>query len=78
MELEQLIEDGVSGYLMKIDQPQELVESIRKINEMSEQEILQMVENAKKVTERFAPEEIYKKVMIFYESIIHKKTGREV
>lgn len=75
---EQLIEDGVSGYLMKIDQPQELVESIRKINEMSEQEILQMVENAKKVTERFAPEEIYKKVMIFYESIIHKKTGREV
>jgi len=74
---EQLIEDGVSGYLIGIDKPQELVEAIVKMNKLSKQEMSQMEERAKEVTRRFDPEETYKKVIDFYKDVINKNMRRK-
>ncbi len=74
---EQLIEDGVSGYLIGIDKPQELVEAIVKMNKLSKQEMSQMEERAKEVTRRFNPEETYKKVIDFYKDVINKNMRRK-
>lgn len=74
---EQLIEDGVSGYLIGIDNPEELIEAVYKVNGLSEEEMRKMEKAAQKVTKRFEPEETYQRVIRYYEDIIKKKTGRE-
>lgn len=74
---EQLIEDGVSGYLVGIDCPEELIAAVFKVNALSEDERRQMEDRAKEVTGRFEPEETYKRVIRYYEDIIREKAGRE-
>lgn len=75
---EQLIEDGVSGYLVGIDCPEELTAAVLKANALSEDEMRQMEDKAKEVTGRFEPEETYKRVIRYYEDIIREKARREL
>lgn len=69
---EQLIEDGISGFLVKIDNSEELIEAVEKINCLNEEERTQIGSNAKKSTERFSPENIYQQLINYYTEVIRK------
>lgn len=67
---EQLIVDGESGFLIEIDDKKGLVDAIQKINLLDEDERIQMCRAARAVTERFAPEQTYEKMMHYYGKIV--------
>lgn len=67
---EQFIEDGVSGYLVAIDDTDELYNTIVKINQLDGEERKRIGDNASRITERFNPEMIYRKIMQYYLNVI--------
>ena len=69
---EQFIEDGISGYLIDIDDTKELIGAIKKIEQLSEKARMDMCSEAMKITKRFEPEKIYQCIMKYYMNIVGK------
>lgn len=67
---EQLIEDGVSGFLCERDNPESYFNAIIEVLKMSEEEKRQMGLKAQKVTERLNPQTIYNQFLEYYEKVI--------
>lgn len=67
---EQFIKDGVSGYLIDIDDTEGLTEAIGKIGALSEAERRNMCREAREITKRFEPEEIYQSIIEYYTRVI--------
>lgn len=75
---EQLIEDGVSGYLIEVDNATELADAVKKAAGLNEQERERMCCEAKKITHRFGAEQIYQSIIYYYSEIIRRTTGRKL
>lgn len=71
----QLIEDGVSGYLIDIDDAAGLAAACQKINALTEVQRRQMGTRAAETAERFAPEKIYDQMIAYYQELI-AESGR--
>lgn len=69
---EQFIEDGISGYLIDIDDTEGLIDAINKIGLLNEKERINMCSEAMKITERFEPEKIYQCIMEYYMNVVGK------
>lgn len=67
---EQLITDGVSGYLIDKDCPDQLADKVRSLNALTQQEYQEMCEQARAAAERFAPETAYNNLMQYYQSVL--------
>jgi len=73
---EQFIEDGISGYLMDIDDKKGLIDAIDKVTNMSEDEKNRMSIRAMGITKRFEPEKVYQSIISYYEKVIEEKKGK--
>lgn len=73
---DQFIENGISGYLIDIDDAEGLFGAIVEINRLNEETREQMCKEAMKITRRFEPENIYQKVVEYYTEVIKK--GRKI
>ena len=69
---EQLIEDGVNGFLRERDNPDSFLEGIEEALSLSESEKKAMSENAKKTVERLSPDNIYKQYLAYYQKVIQE------
>lgn len=69
---EQLIEDGVNGFLRERDNPDSFLEGIETALSLSEEEKEVMSENAKKTVERLSPDNIYKQYLAYYQKVIQE------
>lgn len=69
---EQLIEDGVNGFLRERDNPDSFLEGIEKALSLSESEKKVISENAKKTVERLSPDNIYKQYLAYYQKVIQE------
>lgn len=67
---EQLIEDGVSGFLCQSNDKESFVHGIAKALELSEKERSQMSLNAQKSVEKLEPQKVYMNYLKYYEEII--------
>ena len=67
---EQLINDGVSGYLCERDNPQSLLECMDKVMNMTEEQRKVMEQRAKLRTEEMDGENIYRQLIIAYEGVL--------
>lgn len=67
---EQLIDDGVSGYLCERDEPQSLLECMNKVMNMTEEQKKVMEFKAKLRTREMDGENIYRQLMIIYEKTL--------
>ncbi len=67
---EQLIDDGVNGFLIDIDDSEGLKRTIIDICELDEETKAQIGNEARKTTERFNPENTYRIVEDYYGNII--------
>ena len=67
---EQLIQDGVNGFLMDIDSPASLAKAAARMEAMSETERDAVRTAAMKTTERFNPENVYTNMYSYYTSVI--------
>lgn len=70
---DQLIENKESGILIQRDSPRELVEAVRYVMSMSEEERAQMGQKAILRIQRMKPEIIYNELMEFYQDVIGKQ-----
>lgn len=69
---EQLIEDGVNGYLRERDNPDSFLEGIEEALSLSEEEKKVMSKNAKKTVERLNTDNIYKQYLNYYQKVIEE------
>lgn len=69
---EQLITDGVSGYLIERDRPDELAEKAACLNALSDEGYLAMSNEARKAAQRFDPESAYNNLMQYYQSVLRQ------
>lgn len=69
---EQLIEDNVSGYLVEVDNPEEMKKAIDNYNQLDDVDKKRMGEEAKEVTKRFEPEAIYNQIINYYMDILKR------
>lgn len=69
---EQFIEDGISGYLMNIDDAEGLLAAIEKVGKLSEEARETMQREAMKITKRFEAEKVYQCIMNYYMNIVEK------
>lgn len=69
---EQFIEDGISGYLMEIDDVEGLVTAIGKVEKLGKEARENMCREAMKITKRFEPEKVYRSVIEYYTNIVRK------
>jgi glycosyltransferase involved in cell wall biosynthesis len=67
---EQLIEDGVSGFLCERDNPDSFLKGIDRALGMSENEKINMSKNAVEVTNRLSPDNIYERYLEYYQRVI--------
>ncbi|HOQ38533.1 MAG TPA: glycosyltransferase family 4 protein [Acetivibrio sp.] len=67
---EQLITDGVNGFLSVVDSPESLKSCIDKVMSMEEAELIKMGEAARARVEKMAPEIIYQQVYELYQRTI--------
>lgn len=67
---EQLIRDGVSGFLCDIDDSQSLLGKMLKVAKLSSEEKNIIEDNAIKTIQRMSSEEIYKKMIKVYNSVL--------
>lgn len=67
---EQLIEDGVSGFLCERDNPDSFLNGIDRALGMSENERIKMSQKAVEVTKRLSPDNIYEKYLECYQKVI--------
>ncbi|MBR3606517.1 MAG: glycosyltransferase family 4 protein [Lachnospiraceae bacterium] len=73
---EQLIEDKKSGLLIDIDDVKGMVERIQMVNRMNDRQRLELSNNAKEVTKRFAPEKVYQSLINYYDSVVKEWNGK--
>ena len=69
---EQLIEDGKNGFLIRIDDADDMIKKIELINEMNDLQKKELSDNAKETTKRFAPDIIYSGLTSYYDSIVRE------
>lgn len=67
---EQLITDGMSGYLIDKDRPDQLADKVQCLNSLTPQEYQEMCERARVTAQRFEPERAYNNLMQYYQSIL--------
>lgn len=67
---EQLITDGVSGYLVEKDRPDQLAEKTACLNALSEEAYQQMCDEASKAAQRFGPETAYSNLIQYYQKVL--------
>lgn len=70
---EQLIEDGVSGFLCEIDSPENLFEAVQKILGLPAEDRNQIGERAAQRIEELCPENAVAKLIDFYRSVVASK-----
>ena len=70
---DQLIEDGVSGYLCEKDNCKELLQAIEKVLSLSEADIKRLETNAIKRIELLKPQYVVKELVDFYYEVINKQ-----
>lgn len=70
---DQLIVDRENGLLIQRDNPGQLIEAIRYLNGLTEEQRNIMGEKAKQRTEMMEPDKIYRQVIQFYEQVIERK-----
>lgn len=68
--VEQLITDGVNGFLTEIDNGSELLEKIAYVMGLGEDERKHIEDNAKERVRDLTPEKVYQKMMIIYEKVM--------
>lgn len=71
--ISQLIKDGYNGFLIEQNNPQKLVDKIKDVLELSEEEKSRVSVNATKRIQRMCPRNFYKYMMIYYQGIINSK-----
>lgn len=69
---EQLIQDGVNGFLRERDNSNSFLEGIETVLSLSEEEKETISENAKKTVERLSPENIYNQYLNYYQKVIRE------
>ena len=67
---EELIEDGVNGFLCQSNDKGSFMQGIVKALELREEEKEQMSRNAKKSVERLEPQKVYKNFLNYYQKVI--------
>lgn len=67
---EQLITDGVNGYLGNMDEPSSYLSAIQKVLNLKDEQKKQMEENAYKTILRLSPDCIYHQYRRFYQKVI--------
>ena len=67
---EQLIEDGVNGFLRERDNSDSFLEGIERAIALSEEEKEKVSINAKRTVERLSPDNIYEKYLNYYQKVI--------
>lgn len=67
---EQIIEDGVSGFLCEIDNANSFLLGINRALDLSDKEKKEMSDNAKRIIDRLSPDRIYQKYIDYYEYVI--------
>lgn len=74
---EQLIDDGQSGFLCRVDDPDHLLEMTERMLRMTDGERLIMGRHAAERINDLAPEKIGKELVNFYERVIVTRKGRK-
>lgn len=74
--ISQLIKDGYNGFLIEQDNPEKLVNKIKEVLELSEDEKKRISENASKRIRKMCPENFYRYMMDYYQEIITGKMQR--
>lgn len=67
---EQLIIDGVNGFLCERDNPNSFLNSVEQVLSLSEEEQDRLSENAKKTVARLNPDNIYEQYLNYYQKVI--------
>lgn len=67
---EQLIKDGVNGFLRERDNPDSFLEGIERVLALREEEKGKMSQNAKQTVERLTPGNIYEQYLNYYQKVI--------
>lgn len=67
---EQLIDDGISGFLCERDDPDNLLSIMIKLMNMTEEEKLVMGERAKERTRQMSDDKIYRQLISIYQEVI--------
>lgn len=67
-----LITDGVSGYLIEVDRPDQLAECVARLNALSAEEYQEMCGQARAAAQRFSPETAYNNLMQYYERVLEQ------
>ena len=70
---EQLIDDGVNGFLIERENEAQLYDKMVKVTKLSQDERKNICKRAKETVERLRPEKIYPQVVEIYEKAIKKK-----
>lgn len=70
---EQLIDDGVNGFLIERENEEQLYDKMVKVTKLSQDERENICKRAKETVERLRPEKIYPQVVEIYEKAIKKK-----
>ena len=69
---DELIDDGVNGFLIDIDNKYQLLDKMNKVLSLSDKEIESIGEKAKRTIDRLNPEVIYPQLYDFYQYTIDK------
>lgn len=69
---DELITDNVNGFLIDVDNEEQLLEKLKQILKMSGEQLQSMGENARKIIKRLDPETIYPQLMQFYQYTINE------
>lgn len=75
--LEQMIDDGENGFLSKPGNADSLLEAVKKVLHMSEQQKKDMVMKNSILLKKYAPDRAVKKLERYYKWLIEKKAGAE-
>lgn len=70
---DQLIDDGVNGFLCEIDDPRDLMQTICRVMNLTEQEKNEIGEKAQERINKLRPQLTVKELLLFYESVIKKR-----
>lgn len=69
---EQLIEDGVNGFLRERDNPDSFLEGIERVLSLSKSEKKILSENAKETVDRLSPANVYQQYLAYYQKVIQE------
>ena len=67
---DQLIDNGENGFLIQPDDVGQLLDSVRKLNHLTETEYIKMGQSATETTKRFAPKVVYENMISYYDHVI--------